>query len=225
MSIKSDSLVKPKSAIWLITALLLLSFIPLIGGAFRLTELAGGPEIIPSAARFTASPLPVVLHILSATVYGILGAFQFAPNFRRKKPGWHRMAGRLLVLSGLIVGLSGLWMTLFYSIPYSGELLYVFRLLFGSAMVASILIGLAAILRGDVKRHLAWMARGYAIGLGAGTQALTEMIGEMIFGPTGELSKALYMGAGWVINLAIVEMSIRRRSAKESTYFIKKENI
>ena len=206
---------KAGSAKWLIAALLLLSAIPLTAGAFRLTELAGGAAITPANARFFASPLPVVLHIVSASVYAILGAFQFATGFRRRRPGWHRVAGRLLVLCGLLVGLSALWMTLFY--PRAGghgDLLYALRLLFGSAMVVSIVLGFAAIRRGDVKRHRAWMMRGYAIGLGAGTQVLTLVAGEMIAGPPSELSRALLMGAGWVINLAVAEWAIRKRPAR-----------
>jgi len=159
------------SAEWLVpVALLLLSAIPLISGALRLTQMAGGPEIMPANPRFLASPLPVVLHIVSVSVYSILGAFQFANGFRRRKPGWHRAAGRLLVPTGLLVGLSALWMTLFYPrADGTGDLLYVFRLLFGSAMVLSIILGFAAIRRRDIIGHRAWMLRAYAIGLGAGT--------------------------------------------------------
>ena len=57
------------------------------------------------------------------------------------------------------------------------------------------------------------MMRGYAIGLGAGTQVLTLMVGEMIAGPPSELSRALLMGAAWVINLAVAEWTIRTRPA------------
>jgi hypothetical protein len=58
------------------------------------------------------------------------------------------------------------------------------------------------------------MVRSYAIGLGAGTQVLTLMAGEMIAGgPPGELSRALLHGAAWVINLAVAEWAIRRRPA------------
>jgi uncharacterized membrane protein len=205
---------KAPSATWLVAALLALSAIPLAAGAFRLTQLAGGAEITPANARFFASPLPVVLHIVGAAVYIILGAFQFAPAFRRKWPGWHRVAGRLVVLCGLLVGLSALWMTLFYPWPKGdGELLYVFRLLFGSGMVVSIVLGFSAIRRRDVRRHRAWMMRGYALGLGAGTQALTLAAGAVILGPPSELSRALLMGAAWVINLAVAEWIIRKRSA------------
>ena len=58
--------------------------------------------------------------------------------------------------------------------------------------------------------HRAWMMRGYAIGLGAGTQALTQGVGAVILGAPTELSGALLMGAGWVINLAVAEWVIRR---------------
>jgi uncharacterized membrane protein len=202
------------AAAWLIAALLVLSAIPLAFGAFRLTQLAGGADITPANARFFASPLPIVLHIVSASVYAILGAFQFAPAFRRRRPGWHRAAGRLLVACGLLVGLSALWMTLFYPrADGTGALLYVLRLLFGSAMVISIVLGFAAIRRGDVMRHRAWMMRGYAIGLGAGTQVLTLLVGELILGPPSALSGDLLLGAAWVINLAVAEWAIRKRPA------------
>ncbi len=207
-----------RSADWfVIAALLLLSAIPLISGGLRLTQMAGGPEIIPANPRFLASPLPVVLHIVSVTVYSILGAFQFANSIRRRWPGWHRWAGRLLVPTGLLVGLSALWMTLFYArAEGTGDLLYGIRLLFGSAMVLSIVLGYVTIRQRDVIRHRAWMMRGYAIGLGAGTQVLTLLIGELAAGPPVGLSHALLMGAGWAINLAVAEWVIRKRPAPQA---------
>ena len=198
---------------WLVpTALIALSVVPIVAGAFRLTGLAGGEEITPENARFFAAPLPLVLHILSASLYCVLGAFQFAPGFRQGRPGWHRVAGRLLVLCGLVAALSGLWMTQFYPpADIDCHLLYGFRLLFGSAMFLSIFLGLAAILQRDIPRHRAWMIRGYAIGLGAGTQFLTNVPWILIFGTPDGLSRDLLMGAGWAINLVVAEWIIRRR--------------
>ena len=46
------------------------------------------------------------------------------------------------------------------------------------------------------------MMRGYAIGLGAGTQVLTNVPWLLAFGAPGEFTRALLMAAGWVINLA-----------------------
>jgi uncharacterized membrane protein len=198
---------------WLLlpAGLILLSAIPLAGGAFRLSELARGAEITAANSRFFASPLPVVLHIVGAGLYAVLGAFQFVSRLWQRGTRWHRLAGRFVVPCGLVVGLSGLWMTLYYPWPEGdGVLLYWFRLLFGSGMVLSIVVGYVAIRRGNMLQHRAWMMRGYAIGLGAGTQPLTLMVGEMIAGPPSELSRALLMGAGWMINLAVAEWVIRR---------------
>ena len=105
-------------------------------------------------------------------------------------------------------------MTLFYAPPdNSGHLLFGFRLVFGSAMVVCVVIGLAVILRRDVKSHRAWMTRGYAIGLGAATQMLTLMVGTLVAGAPNELTHDLLMGAGWIINLGVAEWAIRRRPA------------
>ena len=196
---------------WLVpTMLILLSFVPVAAGAFRLVQLAGGAEITPDNARFFAAPLPVVLHIISVSFYCVLGAFQFAPGFRRRKPYWHRAAGRILVPCGLIAALSGLWLTQFYPpVDGDGPLLYGIRLVVGSAMVLFISFALAAIRRRDFARHGAWMMRGYALGLGAGTQALTHLPWFMFPAIQGELARALLMGAGWAINLAVAEWIIR----------------
>ncbi len=192
-------------------ALIALSVIPVAAGVVRLGELTGGAEITPENARFFAAPLPAVLHILSVSLFCILGAFQFAPGIRRRRPGWHRGAGRLLVPCGLVAALSGLWMTQFYPpVMGDGPLLYGIRLVVGSAMILFIVLGFAAIRRRDIARHRAWMMRGYALGLGAGTQALTHLPWFLFPGIQGELTRALLMGAGWAINLAVAEWIIRR---------------
>jgi uncharacterized membrane protein len=206
---------------WLIpAALILLSAVPVAAGTFRIVQLAGGAEITPENARFFISPLPVVVHIVSVTLYSILGAFQFAPSLRRRKPGWHRAVGKwILVPSGLAAALSGLWMTQFYPWPAGdGILLYGLRLLFGWGMVVSIVLAVVAIRRRDYARHGAWMIRGYAIGLGAGTQVFTQLPWLLLVGPgvPDELSRALMMGAGWVINLVVAEWIIRKRPSRRS---------
>ncbi len=215
---KSKVPTKARSATWLVPAgLIMLSVIPLAGGLFRLTQLAGGATITPENARFFASPLPVIVHIVSVSLYAILGAFQFVPRLRQRRNQWHRIAGWIVIPCGLAAALSGLWMTLFYPWPAGdGVILYGLRLLFGSAMLLAILLGIAAIRRRDYTGHGDWMLRGYAIGMGAGTQALTLMVGEMVAGPPSVLNRALLMGAAWVINLAVAEWIIRRRPARVS---------
>ena len=103
-------------------------------------------------------------------------------------------------------------MSQFYSLPKSdGELLYAFRLIFGSAMLIAIVLGAFAARRKDYAHHGDWMMRGYAIGLGAGTQVFTHLPWLLFFGVPDELTRALLMAAGWVINIAIVEWIILKR--------------
>jgi hypothetical protein len=77
-------------------ALVALSAIPLTAGTLRLVQLAGGPAVLPADHRF-ASPLPLVVHIVGATTYALVGILQLVPRFRRRHLAWHRRAGRVLV--------------------------------------------------------------------------------------------------------------------------------
>jgi len=66
-------------------------------------------------------------------------------SVRRRRPGYHRAAGRALV-------------------------------------VASIVLGFAAMRRREIARHRAWMIRAYAIALAAGTQAFAVGVGGALVG-------------------------------------------
>lgn len=212
---------------WLISAgLIALSFIPIAAGTFRVIQLGTGAEITPENARFFAAPLPVVLHIVSAVIYCVLGTFQFVPGFRRRYPDWHRTAGRMVVPFGLVAALSALWMTQFYPaanlagpLPadFDGPTLYVIRLLTGSAMALFLCLGLAAAIRRDIQRHRAWMMRAYALGLGAGTQVFTHIPWFLFPSIHGELARTLCMGAGWAINIVVAERLISRAPRRASS--------
>jgi hypothetical protein len=97
----------------------------------------------------------------------------------------------------------------------NGVVMFAMRIGFGTAMATFIVVGFLAIRRGDVATHSAWMTRAYAIGLGAGTQVLTFLPWTLAFGAPGQAMHAVLMGAGWVINLAVAEVVIRRRSARD----------
>lgn len=199
---------------WLIPAgLILLSLVPAIAGTHRLVELASGAVITPANARFFAAPLPVVLHVLTVIPYSIIGAFQFAPAIRRRYRAWHRAAGKVLTGLGFGAAISGLWMAHFYPWPAGDGLgVYLERLVFGAAMVASLVLAVRAILRRDFVTHGAWMTRAYAIGLGAGTQAFTHLPWFILMDvKPGETGRMVMMGAGWVINVLVAEWIIWRR--------------
>lgn len=186
--------------------LIALSLVPVIAGALRLTDLAGGVETAENA-RFFDSPVPLIAHIVGASLYCLGGALQFVPSLRKHR--WHRYAGRLLAPAGIIAGFSGTWMAVFYPRP---ALDVGLRVTFGILMVAFIAIGLRAVLHKNYTAHRAWMIRGYAVGIGAGTQVLTALVWFLISGDEnpGEYAEWALLAAGWVINLAVAEVAIRR---------------
>ncbi len=73
------------------------------------------------------------------------------------------------------------------------------RLVFGTAMAASIMLGIDAVRRRDFKAHGAWMIRAYAIGLGLVSlhQVLTHLPGSCLARQlAGESARTVLMGAG-----------------------------
>ena len=199
---------------WLVPAgLITLSLVPMLAGSMRLTQLATGATVTAENARFFDSPVPVIVHIVSSSVFLVLGALQFAPSLRRRP--WHRRAGRIVAPAGVLSALSALWMTLFYSMPATyGPVLFVMRVVLAGAMIAAIIYAFLAIRRGDVRTHSAWMTRAYAIGLGAGTQVFVFLPWTLLLGAPDQLTYSLLMGAGWAVNLIVAEIVIRRRARK-----------
>lgn len=194
-------------------ALIALSVIPLIGGGVRLVGIANGASITPDNARFMEAPAPVVLHVLCAAIFCVLGAFQFSGAFRKRQPGWHRISGRVLIPCGLVVGISGLWMTLFYVIaaPLQGVLLFSVRIVVGFAMVMSIALAVWAIVRLKFAIHGAWMIRSYALAQGAGTQVLVFIPAILVSGEPLGFARDLLMTLAWLINITVAEGIIRRQ--------------
>ena len=106
-------------------------------------------------------------------------------------------------------------MSLFYpTAEGDGPLLTVFRLGFGGLMLLSVGLGVAAARRRDFAQHGLGMTRAYAIGLGAGTQALLHVPWLTLVGKPSVLEHALLMAAGWLINLGVVEWNRARVAAK-----------
>jgi uncharacterized membrane protein YozB (DUF420 family) len=202
------------------TSLLLLSLVPVAAGAVRLVGLAGmaglsnggGSGVAPENARFVAMPVPLVLHIVSATLFCLLGAFQFDAAFRRRSPGLHRVAGRVAAPCGILAALTGLWMTAAYAIPaeLQGPLLYGVRMLVGVSMALAITVSVRAVVLRRIAQHRAWMVRAYALGQGAGTQVLIMLPVSLVAGAPTFLFRDVLMASAWGLNLLFAEWIIRR---------------
>jgi Predicted membrane protein (DUF2306) len=206
---------KVSKADWLIpVGLLAISFIPIVAGVLRVAPLAAGTAMTPENARFVAAPIPVVLHIIGATLFSVLGAFQFSTGLRQRHPQWHKVSGRVVAASGVVAALSGMWMSVIYPIPAAlqGDLLLGVRLLAGAAMLMAIVIAVTAAMNREFAKHRAWMIRGYALGQGAGMQVVVLLPWMLIVGTPGALLRDVLMSLAWLINLAIAEMIIQKPS-------------
>ncbi len=205
---------------WLVPAgLLAISFIPIVAGVLRVAPVVAGAAITPENARFAGAPIPVVLHIIGAIFFSVLGAFQFSTGWCQRYPQWHKVSGRVVAASGAVAALSGMWMTVMYPIPAAlqGDLLFCVRLLAGIAMLIAIVLGVTAAMHREFAKHLAWMIRGYALGQGAGMQVVVLLPWMLILGTPSALQRDVVMSLAWLINLAIAEMIIQ----KPSFYFLR----
>jgi hypothetical protein len=118
-------------------ALVALSAIPLTAGTLRLIQLTGGPPVIPADHRSAGFPFPLMVHVLDATTYALVGILQFLSRFAAGAwPGTVAQAGGW-PWPACWWQSQRCWMTLF-SEPQPGarRRRYVLRLVFSSAMAA-----------------------------------------------------------------------------------------
>ena len=194
----------------------MLSLVPVVAGVVRLSSLAGGATgggVTPANARFMAMPAPVVIHIVCASLFCVLGAFQFDSALRQRFPRVHRIAGRVAAVCGMVAALTGLWMTAAYAIPaeLQGPLLYGVRMVAGLAMTLAVVVSVRAVLQRRITQHKAWMVRAYALAQGAGTQVLIQLPVTLLAGAPTFFFRDVLMASAWGLNMAFAEWVIRSR--------------
>ena len=194
----------------------MLSLVPVVAGVVRLSSLAGGATgggVTPANARFMAMPAPVVVHIVCASLFCVVGALQFDSALRQRFPRVHRIAGRVAAVCGMVAALTGLWMTAAYAIPaeLQGPLLYGVRMVVGLAMTLAVVLSVRAVFQRRITQHKAWMVRAYALGQGAGTQVLILLPVTLLAGAPTFFFRDVLMASAWGLNMAFAEWVIRSR--------------
>jgi uncharacterized membrane protein len=190
-------------------ALAFCTCIPVMMAAARVVQIPLGalPE---DSLRLASSPVSFFLHSLAGVLFGVLGPLQFVCALRLRFGTLHRLAGRVFVVAGTGLALSGLTLLLQVQSITTG-LLDAARGVFGLALLAVLVLGVAAARAHDMLRHRAWMIRAYAIGMGQGTVALVMFPIYLITGepPTGLGSDIVVVGM-WLLNIALGEWVVRR---------------
>lgn len=196
-------------------ALFLLALIPVLIGSLILHSMyQGGLDAFTEPVdviRRSSYPVAIIGHIIGGSTMLILGFTQFSTRLRRAYPGLHRWVGRGLVLAGIYFALSGLVMNAAVKAQADSPLYDGAQNLMAVVFLAVLFLGIRAIRFGNVARHRVWMMRAYAITLGAATQTLMLLPVFLVFGPPEGLVADLAFISGWVVNLAVAEVVIRRK--------------
>lgn len=196
----------------LVLALAFCTFIPILTALVLVFQIPSGtyPE---DSARLAVAPISWFAHVLAGVAFGITGPVQFVRALRHRFGVLHRVSGRMFVLSGVILGLSGLSL-LAQVTPQRTPLVDIARGLFGLALLIALALAMAAIQNRDFLRHRAWAIRAYAIGMGFGAVALVFFPIYIITGqpPKGLASDILFI-ASWVLTIAFAEV-VQRHSSR-----------
>lgn len=199
-----------------VTFLLLMTAIPGVPAIFIVTLVALGPSVdgnISSVvnAVYFETPAAILVHGSSGVLFFLTMPFQFSPALRMKYANWHKVGGRIALLSGYVMAISGVWMHHVLS-PNSVDMRYFSLVIMSAAMCATFSLALWHIVNGNIQKHRQWMIRAVAITLGAITPLFVGAIISVLFGQFdtlfATLSKFQYdfgrlVGMG--INLIVVE--------------------
>jgi len=185
------------------------TFIPVMMALVRVVQV---PTVTwpDDSARLAVAPFAWALHAAAGAAFGITGPLQFALALRRRFGRLHRISGRIFVVAGAVLGLSGLSL-LAQVTSISTAIVDIGRGVFGLALLGALGMAMAAIQARDIPRHRAWVIRSYAIGMGSGTIALVffpiYIISEAP--PIGPIFDLIFIG-WWTLNIGFAEFLIRR---------------
>ncbi|HEU4322565.1 MAG TPA: DUF2306 domain-containing protein [Roseiflexaceae bacterium] len=210
---------------WVAVVLLALIGVAIVGRRVvaLVPVLVGGgsaPEATnPVAAQFAALdkvfadyPVLTLVHIIPGLLFMLLGPLQFSTRLRARYPAWHRWAGRVFLLSSLVIGVSALVMSV--AMPsIGGPLQAAATSVFGAWFLYALGKAFRHILRREVAQHRVWMIRAFATGLAVATirpiiglffatSALSGLTPDSFFGPA--------FWIGFVLNTLVAELWIQR---------------
>jgi len=160
---------------------------------------------------FVSNPLLTLLHILPALLFVVLGLLQFAKMIRAKYPTFHRWNGRVLLIIGGVVGVSGIVMGFKMAISGISETAAI--TFFGSWFLFALTKAFVLIRQRKVDLHREWMIRAFSTGMAVtttrpivgiffATSRLTDLTPQEFFGT------ALWIG--FTIHLILAEVWINR---------------
>lgn len=134
---------------------------------FRPGSIGGNSPAAALDEGFARHMALTLIHILPGGLFLVLAPLQFLPSIRQKHLQVHRWMGRVLVVTGLIVGVTALVMS--YTMNIGGPNETAATSLFAIVFLFCLIKAFRHIRRKEVERHREWMIRAFGAGLGVAT--------------------------------------------------------
>ncbi len=164
---------------------------------------------------FADYPITTWLHTIPGALFMILAPMQFIPAIRRKYPIYHRWAGRVVLLSCLILGISA--SIILFTFPYtsfdpnlSNLSEQIPDIFFGTFFLLFAALGYYNIRKGNIEKHRRYMIRVFAIGLGISLFRIL-MVVTAIAGTNPLELIGIYFWLGFAITWILAEIYIKFR--------------
>jgi uncharacterized membrane protein len=143
------------------------------------------------------------MHVLAGLILAIGIPMQMSARLRSWSRPLHRRLGRVLVVIGAVVGVSGFAML---ANPVGGMLEVAAIVVFGSAFLFALTKAWVHARRRDIRRHREWMIRTVAIVLGVAT---TRPVMGVFFAtmPLTALEPAQFFGVAFWIGFGATAMA------------------
>ncbi|MEN8799975.1 MAG: DUF2306 domain-containing protein [Flavobacteriaceae bacterium] len=154
-------------------------------------------------------------HIFPGGLALLMGFSQFFPKLRRKRPGLHRVLGKIYVISVLLSGTAGLAIAYFATGGFITAL--------GFALLAILWLyttvnAYTSIRKMDISNHQKWMIRSYALCFAAVTLRIYLPVFTGLLGMSFIPAYTIIAWLCWMPNLAVAEwLIIRPMSLQEKS--------
>jgi uncharacterized membrane protein len=207
----------------LLSVVVILALLGITAGVARMVSVAVGGldytallRVLPLARIqeaalldrwFLGFPWLAMLHVVPGVLFLAMGPLQFSERIRNKHLSFHRWSGRVLLVTALCIGVSGL--TLGAIFPFGGPIAQAAVFAAGGLFLVSLTRAFHSIRRGEIELHREWMIRMFSLGLAIASVRLIALGLLALTTVTLNTAAAISFWGGWIVTFAIAEWWIR----------------
>lgn len=167
------------------------------------------PSMRPAfvANLFNSIPVTTYFHLIGGAFALLCGTLQVNSTIRRYHLNWHRMIGRIYLISVIVGGIAGFKMAL---VSFGGLITHVGFGLMALAWLVTTILAFIRIRNGNVPSHQNWMIRSFSITLSAVTLRIYLPLSQVL-GFEFEPAYQVISWLAWVPNLIFAEWYLRKK--------------